>query len=430
MRVLGYVMARDEWPMLELAITHALLHHVDEVVAVDHGSTDETHERLSELEARWGGRLKVFTLADVPYLQEAVTVAALASARWDTFDWVYVFDADEFLVTKTGNLRDYLRDIGDECGIVRYQVLNFVTPRAFNDRELSEYASITARADAARFLNTPGVITAEEIALGDANFFDVPFASKVIARSTKGLWFEAGAHVARHRDLLRENSAPAAEVYAAHLPLASWSRLQRKVRQGRDLIAQGFDPEHGWQCQMLARLEDDGQLAGFWEAHSLGEQTASSTGRAQPVYTHDESLSFTIRATLDLLQAGPEAHLVNVKAEPRQIGASAYLTVIDERLQAIKALIGERDGLERERDELASKVVEQHGRCEAMQTELDAAQTQLDAVQMRLDAASAEAGRLDETIQHMQSSASWRITKPLRAAMRLLRPRRRTSKAG
>lgn len=427
MRVLGYIMARDEWPMLELAITHALLHHVDEVVAVDHGSTDETRERLPQLEARWRGRLRAFRLDGVPYFQEAVTLAALAPVPLETFDWVYVFDADEFLVTKTGDLRDYLHDVEDRCDVVRYQVLNFLTRRDFDERDLSDYPSITARADAARFLPIADVTTAEEIEFGDANFYDVPFAPKLIVRSAKDLWIEAGAHGLYHPDSRREISAPASEVYAAHLPLPSWPRVQRKVLQGRDLIAQGFDSGHGWQSQMLAHLEDAGQLEAFWETHSLGEQRSFSRARAQPVYTHDESFSLAIRSTVDSLLIGPEPEPVNVNSEPRQIDAATYLRVIHGRLQTLRAVSWERDALARERDEVVRDRDEIARKRDDLAFEVAGLRERYVATQAQLDATEAHARRLADVMQGMESSSSWRLTKPLRELMHFLRRVRRRS---
>jgi hypothetical protein len=408
-------MARDEWPMLELAITHALLNHVDEVVVVDHGSTDETREQLPQLEARWAGRLKVLRLDGVPYLQEAVTLTALASVPWDAFDWVYVFDADEFLVTETGDVRDYLENVGTGYDTVRYSVLNFLAPRHFDERNLREYTSITKRARVSRLLDIPGSVTAEEIELGEVNFFAEPFAAKVIVRSAKDLWLEAGAHVIHRPEGSREVMADVSEVYAAHLPFPSWSRVQRKVLQGQELVAQGFDPEHGWQAQMLARLEKAGQLEGFWEAHSLGEQSDASQHRAQPLYEHDDSFSLAIGVTLGSLQAGNEEQLPRIGPDPRQIDASTYLGVIHEQMQAVKALtveVRERAEIARERDHLTVEVASLLDWSAKLETQLDAV--------------SKRARELQDVVQVMESSSSWRYTKPLREAMGSLRSHLRT----
>ena len=55
----GLVMARNEWPLLEVAVTHALVHHVDMVHVLDHASTDGTPAGLARLRREWGDRLEV-----------------------------------------------------------------------------------------------------------------------------------------------------------------------------------------------------------------------------------------------------------------------------------------------------------------------------------------------------------------------------------
>ena len=49
-RILGVVMARDEWPMVALAITHALSGHVEHVAVLDHASTDASRTGLERLQ--------------------------------------------------------------------------------------------------------------------------------------------------------------------------------------------------------------------------------------------------------------------------------------------------------------------------------------------------------------------------------------------
>jgi hypothetical protein len=48
-RVIGLLAVRDEWPLAAVALVHALLHHVDAVVVLDHASSDATPAGLALL---------------------------------------------------------------------------------------------------------------------------------------------------------------------------------------------------------------------------------------------------------------------------------------------------------------------------------------------------------------------------------------------
>ena len=39
-KVFGLIQAKNEWPPLALSISHALMHHVDEVYVLNHASLD------------------------------------------------------------------------------------------------------------------------------------------------------------------------------------------------------------------------------------------------------------------------------------------------------------------------------------------------------------------------------------------------------
>ena len=101
-RVLGCVMARDEWPLLGLAVDHALHGHVDHVVVVDHGSTDGTRSGLLGLQTQQPDRITLVRLDDTAFTQEAVTALMVAVGSGVPADWIYVFDADEFILPEGG----------------------------------------------------------------------------------------------------------------------------------------------------------------------------------------------------------------------------------------------------------------------------------------------------------------------------------------
>ena len=97
-RILGYVMARNEWPLLGLSVMHALNSGVDRIVIIDHCSNDATREGLRVLQSFCSDKIVVYRVDDPQYLQEATTALVMALVDADSFDWVYVFDADEFVL--------------------------------------------------------------------------------------------------------------------------------------------------------------------------------------------------------------------------------------------------------------------------------------------------------------------------------------------
>ena len=98
LRILGYVMARNEWPLLGAAIIHALSIGVDNVIVLDHCSNDGSSRHLKGIQDAFPNRVSVLRLNGEDYFQEATTsvVGALHGAQ--DFDWIYVFDADGFLL--------------------------------------------------------------------------------------------------------------------------------------------------------------------------------------------------------------------------------------------------------------------------------------------------------------------------------------------
>lgn len=298
----GVVMARDEWPLLELSVTHALLHHVDRVWVIDHGSVDGTAEGLRRLNAAWGNRLTSIRLDAMPFLQEAITILLLEVVKPRPEDWVYVFDADEFAITPSAaSLRDMLAQVKPEHRSVRYQVDNWVVPKDFDDIDCGQYAGLHRRAIPNLFLDLGPEVTSDEIRRGVMNFFDVPFASKVIIRGGSGEWLAAGAHLLKPHSPAHEAAIAPEHFRVAHFPLLSRTRLQLKVRQGRDLIALGFPPSHGWQSQMLARIDSSGLLEEFWSRHSVDSDADMDHG-CRPTTVQDHTFARAMHTTLARLQ--------------------------------------------------------------------------------------------------------------------------------
>jgi len=382
-RVLGYTMARDEWPLLGLSVTHALKIGVEHVVIVDHASSDSTSAALRSISDTWPDRLTILRLDDAAYFQEATTAVVMEVVSAATYDWVYVFDADEFLLTAPGtSLATELSRIPDGVETVRYQVHQWMTPEDMDETSPAHYGRIVQRTLPNVFIEESPLLLADDIEAGDINFFDVPFPSKIIVRGPLSSAISAGAHALVSGATSAEFTADPDQLRAGHLPLLSRERLLRKGQHGQALIDAGFPQQHGWQNQLIGRLELAGTLETFWQAHS-DAVSPLPTRAATPATVVDLSLSEALEAvatevplSLDLplsqsllpanQQTGIPLHHA-IRIQHRLIGLRQQLT--DERNQLADQVIQATD----ERNQLATQLAEvSRGLSSHLQHEVDA----------------------------------------------------------
>ena len=65
----------------------------------------------------------------------------------DLYDWIYIFDSDEFLLTQSEqSLPDILQSIPEDVDAVRYQIDQWVVPQDLDDLDVDQYIRIKQRA--------------------------------------------------------------------------------------------------------------------------------------------------------------------------------------------------------------------------------------------------------------------------------------------
>ena len=139
-------MAKDEDDVISISVSHALLTLCDKVCILVHDSGGSFVKEVSQLMKLWPDRITLFELNIKQYYQESAVTALRYYAGSDEFDWIYVFDADEFAITENANLfRRYLDLLPLEIDSVRYEVSNWVSKREFNSSEISDWLDLDTR---------------------------------------------------------------------------------------------------------------------------------------------------------------------------------------------------------------------------------------------------------------------------------------------
>lgn len=297
-RILGLVMAKDEWPTLGVAVTHALRIGIDHVAVLNHGSADDTESGLQLLAEHFPGRISIYYSHEVSFLQEILVTLLAKSACAESYDWVYVFDADEFLILEgEKSLGDFLESVPAEFGAVRYEIRQWLSPSDFRPEVTTDLLKVVKRALPSVFIPKSSELVTPLVEKSGLNFFDLKFQSKLIIRSEFISVLSAGAHVVRSVNSPSEFVAPEYSIYVAHLPMRSRRQLENKARQGEALVRSGFPPSHGWQSQMLYRISQRSGLDEFWARHSDSVEAVKSVPGG-PVIVEDNAFSREIDISL------------------------------------------------------------------------------------------------------------------------------------
>lgn len=353
-KVFGLIQAKDEWPLLALSISHALMHHVDEVYVLNHASEDRSSEGLQHLQELWKDRIHIFNWYDDQYRQEVFTNALIMISQTSSPDWLYVFDADEFLITKEfRSLKSIVSDVDQEYSAIRYEVQNWISTEEFDETDLNHYRMLQYRSVANSFIQMHPTVYVDEILNGNLNFFDVPFGSKVIFRNDGALWLGAGAHSIRRPLRSHTLAVSSDELRVAHFPLLSRRKLGRKVNHGQRLIQDGFPSTHGWQSQMIYKFSQKNELDEFWRSHTIGSGNDSSK-RTLPSLIIENGFLQTIEPTLRFVEKSLDSSILTVtERDPSTRGLDDSPITFDTIVQLARSLqlmLLERDAAVADRD--------------------------------------------------------------------------------
>lgn len=339
-RVLGVLIARNEWPLLGICITHALTNHVDEIIVVDHASTDGTQAGLAELQIRWGNRIQVLHLYEGTFHHEETNLMLKTIYQDRNFDWVYPIDADEFLITPNNvPLKQLLAEVPDSYEAVRYEIHNFVAPSDFVEKDFHRYSDLREKAVVnPNFQITHGDFV-ESIVQGGLNFFEVPFDSKVMFRLPQDSWAGGGSHSLLGVGPESEFKFPEENTFVAHLPFLTRERLVRRAERGKTLVNTGYSRDHGWQSQVVNQMHEQGRLDEYWMNNSI--PTASSNSVLSPLKTvTDNRLAPVLVAAI--AEFHPSSDLVTTDVSCQHSNCESAVT-LSQGVDAIYAMARQKE---------------------------------------------------------------------------------------
>lgn len=302
MKVIGLIVAKNEWPLLALSISHALMHHVDEVYFLNHSCTDGTNEGIKKLQEIWKDRLHVIKVHIDNFWQESFTYALLEISQSSLPDWIYIFDADEFLLTE-GNypLKKILEAVDPKYSVIRYSVENWISTRDFDESIVDCYRMLRYRS----LPNDYKMNDADKLSgviQGSSNFFDFPFPSKIIFKNNEKNLVFIGTHFLKYPTNIEELCIDNNKLRVAHLPYYCKKRLFLKADHGFQCFRNSDTKTFGWQNQAIYSLFEKELLDQFWEVHSISLLQQNTNDRKLPTVIIDESFINSIEPVLSFIE--------------------------------------------------------------------------------------------------------------------------------
>lgn len=124
--IIAITCVRNEADILEFTFRHLFKQGIHRILAIDHGSTDGTGDRLRRLARALPIEIVHY---DAPCFEQAEWMNALAgNARLLGANWILPFDADEWWIPKRhATIAEALASILEKPAVIRAQVFQHVT---------------------------------------------------------------------------------------------------------------------------------------------------------------------------------------------------------------------------------------------------------------------------------------------------------------
>lgn len=271
---------KDEVDLIAACVENLFSIGVDFVAIVDDNSVDGTKEVIKRITEEQPSRIIALQPGDFgsyPNLDGPVFSEVITKFRPD---WLLVCDADEFHLSKAGNLKalDELRFL-DLIVIPRFNVA-FSGPDDFRNLRL----------DRDTLMDLPLIQGTDFFSAQDLAAFDTSdrwimrrVAPKLLVRPQVAKRLLAGMHdieQAGHGELKR---GVAEDLLIVHLPFTSYDRFRRKIDNIR-FAFERFDVEGGWHWRRWLRIAEAGGIEAEFARQIISPEELNdltATGKAR-----------------------------------------------------------------------------------------------------------------------------------------------------
>ena len=358
-KILGFVSARNENTLLTLTVSHALMNGCSEVCILVHNSNQDFKEEVSLLAKLWPNKIHIYYQEEFQFHQASAVHVIRFLLQSQNYDWIYVFDADEFIVqSENFSICHFLEGVPPEIQSVRYVVRNWISHYDFELNQYKEFLNINHVSEP-QINSHPNIgILKEKIKTNVVNFFDLPFPSKIIFRANAPYRLAAGAHKLEGYPENIEISVDCELFQIAHLPFLTMSRLALRVQHGENLVLSKYPEGHAWQEQMLFEIDRASGLDNFWISHSISTSERNQNSK-KPFAKVSVVFRNAIEPTINALN---ELNTKNVSDEisPLRIIDISSLVNFGEftsRFNLEREILAERDHAVAERDHVQESTI-------------------------------------------------------------------------
>jgi len=282
-RIVLFTAPADQGDILQDFLDWHLDLGVDQILALDHGSSDGSRELLERYATT--RRVAWFPIGerDISKYSPADELAALARDKYGA-DWIIHCDADEFLCTTGRDLRTVLDQARDR-GITLIDV-----PRRTMTGPALQAGQPATRALTLRIDRTV-VPTAEQQVTWDlpAPFVFLDVGGHLIVRADAFARYGAGAHAGA---TTYGTSATVDELYILHYAMRGYESLRMKVRNTESWLQanQHLAPGLCWHWRRWIHLAEAGLLREDYDRQFVSDERARELV-AQGICTVDATVA-------------------------------------------------------------------------------------------------------------------------------------------
>jgi len=261
-------MVRNEEDVIELFVRHNL-HVVDEMIIVDHLSTDNTVGILDSLVAE-GLPIQIVKETHPGFYQPKILTQEMRrAARELSADWVIPLDADEFLTSQTGDTRKLLEGL-ERSRVTAISWKTYV-PRSQDLKEDSFLFDRICHRREPEASPHPKVIVPGKIA------------------GKRGVELKMGNHGVRDYSRLRNKTlemVPMGDLRLAHFPVRSETQVKLKALQNRMalVVALGLETTVGKHLRpIFDALRNGEEISGERIAEYAFDYAVADEFRSEPI---------------------------------------------------------------------------------------------------------------------------------------------------